>query len=202
MKIKCINAKGTKLIENVLYDVDYISDKYVKLSNLGYYTVKRFMSTDGKDLPKLYNAENEKITPKENMFVRCNISTKGNFLIKNKIYKISKIVANYSYLTIIKLEGSDVAYSMYNFKLLTDKETRVLKLKTINKKNINQEYNRKFDALTQTQKVSTLLKLMYTSLTYLEKIDYDTDIIDYVIKNNMYGIVKSDFDLLKEKLNL
>jgi hypothetical protein len=101
----------------------------------------------------------------------------------------------------IKLEGSERWYTDWNFRKCTSQEVRDIGLKSLFDEQTGTEtvgrFKRKFDYLSDEEKVSTLLRFVIESSN--DRFRNKMDIVDWTIQKTgaKYSLNRTDFDCLQ-----
>jgi len=228
MKVKCIKAKNTKLIEGQIYEALDICGKNVASRHNGsfsyemitlkngdtYYNLSRFSTLDDKTLdnidlnnieyPKteLYISEkNIEIIDLIGQWVYCTKGKGSKYFVKGNFYKVEDVKEYYSYYYKLKIEGFDNYYTANRFRLLSKKQIRELKIDIINGIEIvSNNFDRKFEVLSSDKKISVIFKKLINAKEEMNKNNLkDISIEDYIIeKDKIYGINKKDIEEIKK----
>lgn len=226
MKIRCINNKGTKLIKNQIYEVKYICGEKVEeygysciilIDNTHYKNIARFSNLDGSNLDSVYYDEYTPIKPL--MVNHIGLSeligstvcyrdgNQSKYFIGNNYYKVVDAkprnnVYQYSeYLIKIESYESLGFISGFRFRLLTAEENRNHNIDILENKNIDYDIsNRKFDFLTNDEKIDIIIKLLVKAKKEFTKNKINNkSIYDYIIeKDSIYGIEMKDIEEIKK----
>jgi hypothetical protein len=186
------------------------------------FPLENFKLESGADFPNInwmdqdyQNSLNEKELTKIDKTLRAGDYVVAKYdnlktVVRGKKYKVKEVhfhdhkssTGQVSWTDIkIKLDGSQRWYVDWNFRKCTPQEVREISLKELFDEKSDTEkvgrFKRKFDYLTEDEKVITLLKFVIESAN--DRYRNKMDIIDWTIQKTgeKYSLKDEDFDLIK-----
>lgn len=219
-KVICVNPKKSKLLfKDQIYvcnNVSKYTDEYrVNIKKIGRFDINQFTLLDGSDIPKIksepsntyyYLRLNGQLSDLLGKSLICN-TDRLKTLIKDKLYYISDVEYNPrsrdNSVSRIKVKGSSLWYSVYNFKELPTEVHRDLSIDSLigdgGKLTELTTYER--DNLTQMELLQKVLMSMVDAMQYINKLDFPNLSLYEVMKKrtfSRYGVSTDDFKVLDE----
>lgn len=219
-KVICVDPKKSKLLfKDQIYLCNnvsrYIDEYTVTIKKIGRFDINQFTLLDGSDIPKIktepsntyyYLRLNGQLSDLMGKGLICN-TNRLKTLIKDKLYYISDVEYNPrmsgNRVSRVKVKGSSLWYSVYNFKELPTEVHRELSIDSLigdgDKLTELTTYER--DNLTQMELLQKVLMSMVDAMQYINKLDFPNLSLYEVMRKrafSRYGISTDDFKILDE----